>query len=58
MSARADDPRLATRSIAKVWGRTRLPAPFARVEREPVGEIWFEPGPLLPDILVKYLFTS
>ena len=58
MSARRDDPRLATRSIAKVWGRTRLPTPFARVESGPVGEIWFEPGPLLSDILVKYLFTS
>tara|TARA_R110002072_G_scaffold22383_6_gene78095 strand:- start:12854 stop:13672 length:819 start_codon:yes stop_codon:yes gene_type:complete len=51
-------PRLATRSVAKVWGRTQLPAPFARVESEPVGEIWFEPGALMPDILVKYLFTS
>ncbi len=51
-------PRLATRSVAKVWGRTQLPAPFARVEQEPIGEIWFEPGLLLPDILVKYLFTS
>lgn len=51
-------PRLATRSVAKVWGRTQLPAPFARVEQEPVGEIWFEPGALLPDIMVKYLFTS
>ncbi|MBU1254844.1 class I mannose-6-phosphate isomerase [Qipengyuania sp. DY56-A-20] len=51
-------PLLATRSVAKVWGRTQLPAPFARIESEPVGEIWFEPGALLPDILIKYLFTS
>ena len=51
-------PRLTTRRVAKVWGRTQLPAPFARVEREPVGEIWFEPGAMLPDILIKYLFTS
>lgn len=61
MSREGDDrsgPLLATRSVAKVWGRRQLPAPFARVEQEPVGEIWFEPGPLLPDILVKYLFTS
>lgn len=60
MNRDADRPgrRLATRSIAKVWGRTQLPSPFARHESEPVGEIWFDPGALLPDILVKYLFTS
>lgn len=52
------DPRLAIRSVRKVWGRTRLPAPFACDEQEPVGEIWFEPAALMPDILVKYLFTS
>ncbi|OBX19635.1 mannose-6-phosphate isomerase [Erythrobacter sp. QSSC1-22B] len=51
-------PRLATRSVAKVWGRRQLPAPFARTESDPVGEIWFEPGAAMPDILVKYLFTS
>lgn len=60
MSGGADrtGPRLATRSVGKVWGRTQLPAPFARCEPAPVGEIWFEPGAALPDILVKYLFTS
>jgi mannose-6-phosphate isomerase len=57
-AAEGSGPRLATRHVAKVWGRTELPAPFARSEGEPVGEIWFEPGPLIPDILVKYLFTS
>lgn len=51
--------RLATRRVAKVWGRTPLPEPFADpTQRQPVGEIWFEPGAGLPDLLVKYLFTA
>lgn len=54
MSAR----QLPTRMVAKVWGRDRLPAPFAAPEGERIGEIWFEPPPELPQVLVKYLFTS
>ncbi|AKM06215.1 Mannose-6-phosphate isomerase [Pelagerythrobacter marensis] len=54
MTARA----LPTRAVAKVWGRDRLPAPFAAPEGERIGEIWFEPPPELPGILAKYLFTS
>ena len=53
--------RLTTKRIEKVWGRHRLglgfadPAPGA----EPVGEIWFEaPAGAVPELLVKYLFTS
>lgn len=50
--------QLPTRMVAKVWGRDRLPAPFAAPEGERIGEIWFEPPPELPQVLVKYLFTS
>lgn len=49
---------LPTRIVNKVWGRTALPAPFTAPEGEPIGEIWFEPPAEMPDLLVKYLFTS
>lgn len=54
MSARL----LPTRSVEKVWGREHLPAPFTAPSGKRIGEIWFEPPPELPHILVKYLFTS
>ncbi len=50
--------QLPTRMVAKVWGRDHLPAPFVAPEGERIGEIWFEPPPELPQVLVKYLFTS
>lgn len=50
--------KLATRTVEKVWGKRDLPPPFANDGHEPVGEIWFEPPPELPQVLVKYLFTS
>jgi mannose-6-phosphate isomerase len=50
--------RLQTRIVAKVWGRDELPAPFKAPSGERIGEIWFEPPPELPQVLVKYLFTS
>ena len=50
--------KLPTRMVAKVWGRDALPAPFAAPAGERIGEIWFEPPPELPQVLVKYLFTS
>ena len=50
--------RLPTKMVAKVWGRDVLPSPFAAPEGERIGEIWFEPPPEVPDVLVKYLFTS
>jgi len=50
--------RLATRMVEKVWGRDVLPAPFAAPPGQRIGEIWFEPPPELPQVLVKYLFTS
>ncbi len=54
MSAR----QLQTRMVAKVWGRDHLPAPFAAPAGERIGEIWFEPPAEVPQVLVKYLFTS
>lgn len=50
--------QLPTRMVAKVWGRDVLPAPFAAPAGERIGEIWFDPPPELPQVLVKYLFTS
>ena len=35
-----------------------LPAPFATPPGKRIGEIWFEPPADLPQLLVKYLFTS
>ena len=50
--------QLQTRMVAKVWGRDHLPAPFAAPAGERIGEIWFEPPAEVPQVLVKYLFTS
>ncbi|QUL36836.1 class I mannose-6-phosphate isomerase [Erythrobacter sp. JK5] len=44
--------------VEKIWGRETLPAPFAAPDGKRIGEIWFEPPAELPDLLVKYLFTS
>ena len=49
---------LPVRRVAKPWGRTSLPPPFDGPSDEAVGEIWFEPPPALPQLLVKYIFTS
>lgn len=49
---------LPTRAVEKVWGRERLPAPFRAPDGKRIGEIWFEPPAELPQLLVKYLFTS
>lgn len=49
---------LPTRMVEKPWGRDRLPAPFVSQPGQRIGEIWFEPPPELPQLLVKYLFTS
>ena len=49
---------LETRSVEKPWGRETLPPPFQSSNGERIGEIWFEPPPEMPDLLVKYLFTS
>ena len=50
--------KLETKAVEKVWGKHDLPPPFVRPGDEPVGEIWFDPPPQLPQVLVKYLFTS
>lgn len=49
---------LVTKSVEKPWGQDRLPSPFSTPEGRRIGEIWFEPPPELPELLVKYLFTS
>ena len=49
---------LATRQVEKPWGRESLPPPFVAPAGERIGEIWFEPPPELPSLLVKYIFTS
>lgn len=49
---------LPQRMVEKVWGRTRLPAPFAAPQGRRIGEIWFEPPPQMAQLLVKFLFTS
>ena len=50
--------QLPTRMVEKVWGRDALPAPFQAPAGQRIGEIWFEPPPEVPQVLVKYLFTS
>jgi mannose-6-phosphate isomerase len=49
---------LNAHAVAKPWGVAKLPPPFQSTGLEPIGEIWFERPPILPDILVKYIFTS
>lgn len=49
---------LRTRTVEKVWGMDTLPAPFVAPAGKRIGEIWFEPPEELPELLVKYLFTS
>lgn len=49
---------LPVRQVAKPWGRDTLPPPFTAPPGERIGEIWFEPPPGLPQLLVKYIFTS
>ncbi len=44
--------------VDKVWGRDTLPPPFAAPLGVRIGEIWFEPPAEVPQVLVKYLFTS
>jgi mannose-6-phosphate isomerase len=49
---------LETRVVEKPWGRDTLPPPFATPAGKRIGEIWFEPPRDLPQLLVKYIFTS
>ena len=50
--------RLATRIVAKPWGKDHLPQPFTAPPGERIGEVWFEPPIAFDSLLVKYLFTS
>jgi mannose-6-phosphate isomerase len=49
---------LETKTVEKPWGKDRLPPPFETPTGKRIGEIWFEPPPELPQLLVKYIFTS
>jgi mannose-6-phosphate isomerase len=49
---------LPTRMVEKPWGKDVLPAPFVAPPGQRIGEVWFEPPPELPQLLVKYIFTS
>lgn len=49
---------LPIREVEKPWGKDVLPAPFTAPEGRRIGEIWFEPPAALPELLVKYIFTS
>jgi len=49
---------LETKTVEKPWGKDRLPPPFETPEGKRIGEIWFVPPPALPQLLVKYIFTS
>ena len=49
---------LSVQSVAKPWGVVDLPTPFQTGSPKPIGEIWFAPPSALPDILIKYIFTS
>lgn len=49
---------LPIRKVEKPWGRDSLPAPFTAPAGQRIGEIWFEPPAELPQLLVKYIFTS
>jgi mannose-6-phosphate isomerase len=49
---------LSVREVEKPWGRDVLPPPFTAPAGKRIGEIWFEPPAALPQLLVKYIFTS
>lgn len=49
---------LSTIQVAKPWGRDKLPDPFSAPDGERIGEIWFEPPETLPELFVKFIFTS
>jgi mannose-6-phosphate isomerase len=49
---------LETKTVEKPWGKDILPPPFETPAGKRIGEIWFEPPRELPQLLVKYIFTS
>lgn len=58
MSIVATQGELPVKLVDKPWGRTDLPPPFTAPDGRQIGEIWFEPPAALPELLVKYIFTS
>ena len=50
--------KLPTRMVEKPWGKSRLAARFGDTAGRRIGEVWFEPPTQLPQLLVKYIFTS
>ncbi|WP_010337060.1 class I mannose-6-phosphate isomerase [Sphingobium yanoikuyae] len=50
--------RLPVRQVEKPWGKKSLPPVFGDTGGRQIGEIWFEPPAEIPDLLVKYIFTS
>lgn len=44
--------------VEKPWGQDILPSPFVAPLGQRIGEIWFEPPHDMPELLVKYIFTS
>lgn len=49
---------LETKTVEKPWGKDILPAPFTAPAGKRIGEVWFVPPQDLPQLLVKYIFTS
>jgi mannose-6-phosphate isomerase len=49
---------LETKTVEKPWGKDLLPPPFETPAGQRIGEIWFQPPDELPELLVKYIFTS
>jgi mannose-6-phosphate isomerase len=49
---------LPIREVEKPWGKDDLPKPFVAPAGKRIGEVWFEPPAELPELLVKYIFTS
>lgn len=52
------DMLLPVRQVEKPWGCEVLPPPFVAPDGTRIGEIWFEPPAQIPELLVKYIFTS
>lgn len=50
--------KLPITTVEKPWGKDRLPAPFSAPAGQRIGEVWFQPPAELPQLLVKYIFTS
>lgn len=53
--------KMPMKLVEKPWGRAVLPDMFAQNgnrDLQKIGEVWFEPSEDLPELLVKYIFTS